>query len=131
MKVKVVGRTLATVLGFAIDGAACGVAVVLVHFFTGSLVAAETAGVSETARTIAVEITKVRFIMAKNTDCSAYSHSIVAGGLLVISRVTRFTSRTSLVIRVEILARTAYGTRDQSAVIASSLETGRNTIGCP
>ena len=31
-----------------------------------------------------------------------YSHSIVPGGLLVTSRTTRLTSRTSLVIRVEI-----------------------------
>ena len=101
------GKTLATLFGFEIDGAACGFAVTFVHFFTGSLVAAETVGARETARTIADAITKVRFIMAKNTDCSGYSHSIVAGGLLVISRVTRFTSRTSLVIRVEILASTS------------------------
>ena len=33
-----------------------------------------------------------------------YSHSMVPGGLLVTSRVTRLTSGTSLVIRVEILA---------------------------
>ena len=59
----------------------------------------------------------------------AYSHSIVPGGLLVTSSTTRLTSGTSLVIRVEILARTSYGTRVQSAVIASSEETGRNTIG--
>ena len=107
MKVKVVGKTLAILFGLAIDGAACAFAVIFVHFFTGSLVAAETVGASETARKIAVVITKVRFIMAKNTDRSGYSHSIVAGGLLVISRVTRFTSRTSLVIRVEILANTS------------------------
>lgn len=65
MKVKVVGKTLAIVFGCAIDGDACGLAVALVHLFTGSLVAAETAGVSETARTIAVAITKVRFIMSE------------------------------------------------------------------
>lgn len=107
MKVKVFGKTLAIVFGWTIDGDACALEVTFVHFLTGSLVAAETVGVSEAAKTIAVAITKVRFIMAKNTDCSAYSHSIVAGGLLVISRVTRFTSRTSLVIRVEILASTS------------------------
>ena len=33
-----------------------------------------------------------------------YSHSMVPGGLLVTSRVTRLTSGTSLVIRVEIFA---------------------------
>lgn len=65
MKVKVVGNTLAIVFGWAIDGDACGLEFALVHFFTGSLVAAETAGVRETAKTIAVAITKVRFIMTK------------------------------------------------------------------
>ena len=107
MKVKVFGKTLAIVFGWTIDGDACAFEVTFVHFLTGSLATAETVGVSEAAKTIAVAITKVRFIMAKNTDCSGYSHSIVAGGLLVISRVTRFTSRTSLVMRVEILARTS------------------------
>jgi hypothetical protein len=34
----------------------------------------------------------------------AYSHSIVAGGLLLISYTTRLTPDTSLMIRVEILA---------------------------
>ncbi len=36
-----------------------------------------------------------------------YSHSIVAGGLLVTSRTTRLTSGTVFVMRVEILARTS------------------------
>ena len=60
-----------------------------------------------------------------------YSHSIVAGGFDVTSSTTRFTSATELVMRVEILASTSYGRRVQSAVIASSDETGRRTIGCP
>jgi hypothetical protein len=38
---------------------------------------------------------------------STYSHSMVPGGLLVTSRVTRLTSGTSLVMRVEILASTS------------------------
>jgi hypothetical protein len=38
---------------------------------------------------------------------SAHSHSMVPGGLLVMSSATRLTSRTSLVIRVEILASTS------------------------
>ena len=38
---------------------------------------------------------------------AAYSHSMVPGGLDVMSRVTRFTSRTSLVMRVEIRASTS------------------------
>ena len=35
---------------------------------------------------------------------NTYSHSIVPGGLLVTSKTTRFTSRTSFVIRVEIFS---------------------------
>ena len=60
-----------------------------------------------------------------------YSHSMVAGGLLVTSRTTRLISGTSLVTRVEIRASTSSGSRAQSAVIASSLVTGRSTIGWP
>ena len=60
-----------------------------------------------------------------------YSHSMVPGGLLVQSRTTRLTSLTSLVMRVEIRARTSYGMRVQSAVMASSEDTGRSTMGWP
>src|SRR5260370_40413020 len=60
-----------------------------------------------------------------------YSHSMVAGGLLVMSRTTRLTSGTSLVTRVEIRARTSAGSRAQSAVLASSLGTGRSTSRWP
>src|SRR5580693_9409030 len=38
---------------------------------------------------------------------AAHSHSMVPGGLLVMSSATRLTSRTSFVIRVEILASTS------------------------
>ncbi len=38
---------------------------------------------------------------------TAHSHSMVPGGLLVTSRVTRLTSGTSLVIRVEMRASTS------------------------
>ena len=38
---------------------------------------------------------------------SGHSHSMVPGGLLVTSRTTRLTSRTSLVMRVEIFASTS------------------------
>jgi len=62
---------------------------------------------------------------------TSYSHSMVPGGLLVMSTVTRLISRTSLVIRVEIRSSTSYGTRAQSAVIASSEVTGRSTTGWP
>ena len=64
-------------------------------------------------------------------ECTFHSHSIVPGGFDVTSNTTRLTSRTSFVIRVEIFSKVSYGTRDQSAVIASSLETGRSTIGWP
>ena len=47
----------------------------------------------------------------------------------VISSTTRLTSGTSLVIRVEIRARMSSGSRAQSAVMASSLVTGRSTTG--
>ncbi len=60
-----VGNVLATLFGCKIEGDECGLEVALLQIFTGSLVDAETAGASETARTIAVAITKVRFIMAK------------------------------------------------------------------
>lgn len=60
-----------------------------------------------------------------------HSHSIVAGGFDVQSSTTRLIWRHSFVMRVEIVASTSYGTRDQSAVIASSELTGRSTIGMP
>lgn len=65
MKVKVFGNTFAIVFGCAIEGAACGLEVALVHFLTGSLGAAETAGVREAAKAIAAAMTKIRFMMAK------------------------------------------------------------------
>jgi hypothetical protein len=37
----------------------------------------------------------------------AYSHSIVAGGLLLMSYTTRFTPGTSFTMRLEILASTS------------------------
>ena len=59
----------------------------------------------------------------------AHSHSIVAGGFEVTSRTTRFTAGTSLTIRDEISSSRSYGSRAQSAVIASSEVTARITIG--
>ncbi len=64
-------------------------------------------------------------------SAGGYSHSMVPGGLLVMSTVTRLISSTSLVMRVEIFSSTSYGRRAQSAVMASSLVTGRSTTGCP
>src|SRR3954471_13020642 len=57
-----------------------------------------------------------------------YSHSIVAGGLLEMSYTTRFTPRTSLIIRLLISARILNGIRAQSAVMKSWLSTARIAI---
>src|SRR5215207_10057455 len=54
-----------------------------------------------------------------------HSHSIVAGGLLVISYTTRLIPSTSFTIRLEILASRSCGRRAQSAVIKSSVVTAR------
>src|SRR5439155_5640524 len=56
-----------------------------------------------------------------------YSHSMVAGGLLLTSRTTRLIPRTSLVIRLELLATRSQGRRAQSAVMPSRLSTARST----
>src|SRR3954447_21300848 len=58
-----------------------------------------------------------------------YSHSIVAGGFDVTSSTTRLTPGISFTIRAEIVSTRSYGSRAQSAVIASSLVTARITIG--
>ncbi len=42
-----------------------------------------------------------------NRDTPRYSHSIVPGGLLVMSTATRLIAGTSLVIRVEIASSTS------------------------
>lgn len=54
-----------------------------------------------------------------------YSHSILAGGLVVTSSTTRFTCGTSLTILAEIVRTTSYGMRAQSAVMKSSVVTAR------
>src|SRR5437588_986755 len=58
-----------------------------------------------------------------------YSHSIVAGGFDVTSSTTRLTPGISFTIRAETVSTRSYGSRAQSAVIASSLVTARITIG--
>ena len=55
-----------------------------------------------------------------------HSHSMVAGGLELMSYVTRFTPRTSLMIRLEILPNTSAGNANQSAVMPSRLVTARS-----
>lgn len=64
-------------------------------------------------------ICKIKFV---------YSHSIVDGGLEVMSYTTRLTPFTSLQIRVEIFSNTSYGIRAQSAVIPSIEVTARIPI---
>src|SRR5262249_18405367 len=65
----------------------------------------------------------------QTTKLGGYSHSIVAGGFDVTSRTTRFTPAISFTIRPEIVSIKSYGSRAQSAVMASSEMTARITIG--
>src|SRR5881628_3302389 len=55
-----------------------------------------------------------------------HSHSIVAGGFELTSYTTRFTPRTSLMIRLLMRASTSGGKANQSAVIPSRLVTARS-----
>jgi len=54
-----------------------------------------------------------------------YSHSMVPGGLEVMSYTTRLMPRTSLTIRLEMARSTSYGSGAQSAVMPSSECTAR------
>ncbi|SDT06478.1 hypothetical protein SAMN05444162_2988 [Paenibacillaceae bacterium GAS479] len=56
---------------------------------------------------------------------SAYSHSIVAGGLEVMSYTMRLTLSTSLTMRTLIFSSTSQGIRAQSAVMPSMDVTAR------
>ena len=53
---------------------------------------------------------------------------MVAGGLLEMSRQTRFTPLTSLMIRLESVSSTLYGSFTQSAVMPSFDSTARTAI---
>src|SRR5262249_55221869 len=55
-----------------------------------------------------------------------YSHSIVPGGLLVMSYTTRLIPRTSLMTRDEIRGSSSYGSCTQSAVMPSREWTARS-----
>ncbi len=59
------------------------------------------------------------------SQSTAYSHSIVAGGLEVTSYTIRLTFSTSLTIRTEIFSSTSQGMRAQSAVMPSMDVTAR------
>lgn len=47
----------------------------------------------------------VKVCDAESSGAGDHSHSMVPGGLLVMSTTTRFTSGTSLVMRVEMISR--------------------------
>ena len=122
VRVRVAGIFFAGTLGCLSVAGTRGLAVDFLHEATDVGRSAAWAGTEVAAnRHTEIAMTRPFFI--------SYSHSIVAGGFEVTSRTTRFTPLTSFVIRVEIFSRTSYGMRDQSAVIASSLDTGRSTIG--
>lgn len=57
---------------------------------------------------------------------SNHSHSIVAGGLPETSYTTRFSPRTSLMIRFEVRPSSAYGRCAQCAVMKSVVCTARS-----
>jgi hypothetical protein len=103
---------------------------VLVSAGASTLRRFDTSPGSVESRLSGVQARPPGFRQAQSPD-AIYSHSIVPGGLEVTSSTTRLTPSTSFVIRFEILASTSYGSRVQSAVIASSEDTGRSTIGCP
>src|SRR5579883_1148612 len=67
----------------------------------------------------------IRGVFGSDSGSSDYSHSIVPGGLDVMSYTTRLMPRTSLTIRLEILFRTSWGSGTQSAVMPSSECTAR------
>ncbi len=56
---------------------------------------------------------------------SPHSHSIVAGGLLEMSKHTRLTPLTSLMMRLESFSSRSYGSFTQSAVMPSCDSTAR------
>ena len=76
-------------------------------------------------------LTQSRIKKAQSIDWAflIHSHSIVAGGFEVTSSTTRLISRHSFVMRVLIFSSNSKGSRYQSAVMASSLATGRKTMG--
>ena len=57
-----------------------------------------------------------------------HSNSIVPGGLLVRSYITRFTPFTSFIIRVITFCNTSNGISEQSAVMKSLVLTARSAI---
>ncbi len=71
---------------------------------------------------VATGLTKKNGMISRNSlflNYISYSHSIVPGGLEETSYTTRFTPRTSLMMREEASASNSGGSRAQSAVIPS------------
>ena len=71
---------------------------------------------------VATGITKKNGMISRNSlflNYISYSHSIVPGGLEEMSYTTRFTPRTSLMMREEASASKSGGSLAQSAVIPS------------
>jgi hypothetical protein len=64
--------------------------------------------------------------LGRRLPAATYSHSIVAGGLELMSYTTRLMPRISLMMRFETRARKSFGSRAQSAVIASVDVTARS-----
>lgn len=62
-------------------------------------------------------LTALRPLLSFPIRHALYSHSIVAGGLDEMSYTTRFTPRTSLMIRFDMRPSTSYGMWYQSAVM--------------
>src|SRR6266498_5803804 len=62
-------------------------------------------------------------------EAGGYSHSIVPGGLDVMSYTTRFTPATSLTMRLLRASSTVESRRAQSAVMPSSDVTARTMMG--
>jgi hypothetical protein len=74
-------------------------------------------------------LTSLRSRRAELLKSLLHSHSMVPGGLLVMSNATRLTPATSLMMRLLVRSSRSYGKRAQSAVIASSEVTALITMG--
>src|SRR3954464_4382429 len=90
----------------------------------------ETIAQERRMRVLVVRLADLGFGQSRDeVRVGGYSHSMVAGGFDVTSSTTRLTPGISFTIRAEIVSTRSYGSRAQSAVIASSLVTARITIG--
>ena len=72
---------------------------------------------------IFIQMNQQRITIQHSKINDVYSHSMVAGGLLLISYTTLLIPFTLLMISFEIFARNSYGKCAQSAVMPSTLVT--------